>query len=1103
MIKLMPNSLRMLALTTLSFTQVAFADISLWRDIAQGELDPESSSWQQKQRVTNARHLWIDRDGLDKLIDEGVASPSGVFRLHLPQPHGGFRQFEFQISGTMSPGLARKFPNIRAFSGRSLGKEASLAQMEVVPTGVSVQVLEPGRRWMIDAANNLDDARVMSYYARDARRNQRSFQCGVTEHNDRHQTLAQRYSTTTDALLPRSNKQARSRGSELRTYRLAVATTGEYTANHGATVDGGMAAVVKVINRVNGIFNSEISVGFELVDNNDEIIFADPDTDPFEGNDDTEILIEESQAVIDEIIQTPNYDLGHTFSTSPGGLASTGPCDDTYKANGVSGGISGDAFAVDYVAHEIGHQFSMSHTFNSSYVDCVEQRVGSTAVEPGSGTTIMSYSGICSSDNVPQSHLQDNSADPMFHSISFEQAASYVEGFGATCGSVVDTGNSHPTVDAGTSYRVPANTPLVLEGTGSDPDGDAITYSWEQRDTGSAAALSAPDDGAIPLFRTKAPVDSKRRYLPQLETVLSGAFNDSEKLPRKARNMTFALTARDSLGGRNSDTTEISVTAKPLVGRSFSLAEPDLGGSLGRVGTVRWHVGGTNVAPILTDEVEFYLSTDGGQSFQAQPFATAPNNGYARVEFPSGIRTDSARLMLKGRNNIFFDVSGTNFALDSNAAATPEVPAPKNISSASEGDSAIKINFSPGAGSGVNYYDAICLGEPSISKLSGAASPNLDFDHTESIASSIVLSGEGAISPDGLNVSVDISHTYRGDVVLNLISPAGRTIVLKQFDGSDNSADVKETYNVAGSAGELAAGEWRLEVSDGYEGDNGVLNSWSISGEGVTAPRTVAASIAPDLAFDDSKPITSEIEVSAEGDVSPDEFEVEVDIAHTYRSDVAIQLQTPSGKRIDLRDPDSEDSGDDVRGIFPTTLRSATPFSELAGETLSGTWSLHIVDRYAGDEGLLKSWSITQKQYVFAGRATSSPVTVIGLPANQSYECSLSAVYSGVTPPRQSQSVAAGEILVGTQPFNSQAETSFLNLLQTLLGLDASSSAANESNARVGSEPSEPRVQGEVRSDSDQEDAPRAIPVLGAWSLMLLMILMGVLGIRVQKRQAH
>jgi subtilisin-like proprotein convertase family protein len=1095
------RNLKLLACTTVFavtffFTDLGAAEAVLWRDLSQKEVSPEILKLQQRQQSAEARYLWIDRAGLNARVSAGLASGDRTFSLDLPIPDGGFLGFEFQRAGTMSPALERKFPNIQAFSGRSVGKGAATAQMELTPAGLSVQVLDANGRWMIEPLDQADNAKVMSYFARDAQGREQPFQCGVTGHSDRdHGGTSEKSARAKLAARSSPTHQSRSRGEELRTYRLAVATTGEYGNYHGGTVEGTLSAVVKVVNRVNGIFNAEISVAFELVENNDAIIFTDPETDPFEGNDDTYVLIEESQTVIDEIIESENYDIGHTFGTGGGGLAGTGPCNDEYKANGVSGGYEGDVFAVDYVAHEMGHQLSMDHTFNSSASNCVEQRSGSAAFEPGSGTTIMSYSGICSPDNIPQPDLVGNSADPMFHSYSFEQAADYVEGYGSTCGVVTVTGNTKPTVYAGVNYTVPASTPLVIEGSGSDADGENVTFSWEQRDLGPAAALAAPDDGAIPLFRTLAPVDTATRYLPQLSTVVSGAFDDAEKLPGKARSMVFALTTRDDLGGRNSDSTEITVVAEPLTLKPFSVAEPDLGGSLGRIGTVRWNVGATDAAPISAQFVDLYLSTDGGKSFQSTPFATTANDGYVRVEFPSGVKTDSARLMVRGRDNIFFDVSGANFSLDTSAAATPEVPAPENVSmSAANNNTAIDIAFSPGAGGGVNYYTAACVGDPQSAAFSGSAVSGADFNYAQSISSSIQVNGKGSVSPEGLSVVVDITHSYRGDVIIELTSPSGTKAELKGFDGGDSSGDVNETYVVSGVSGEPIAGDWQLTVSDGFDGDDGVFNGWSLSGIGLTPPRTVEGSAAPEVFFDDTTPTTSQIQLIAEGDVSPDEFEVEVNITHSYRSDVVLELESPSGKRIALRQPVAEDSGDNVVGIYPRTLRPETPFSELAGESLSGLWSLHVSDRFPSDDGVLNSWSIIQPQYIFAAEGATSPVRLTALPTNNTYTCRIAGIYSDVSPYRQSESKLAGELVLGSLPTPpGTAEGMFSNLLQVIFGIRSWTSGADGSKAEDSD--SETEAKGALVAARGL-GSPEAIPLFGALGSALLVVFVGLMGWR-------
>ena len=1013
-------------------TGAPLAQGDVWLELVPDKKSENRLRNEQREEDATVRYLSFDKAELARIVEQGLSSARKTFSLELPIPTGGFRRFEFKRSTTLSPGLSARFPRLQAFEGRSIDKDGSTAQLELTASGLSAQILDVQGRWMIDPIDQLNSDKVKSYFARDDQRARVPLQCGF-DHRHPHGYKGAMSNQLDVARRPAVTRgQSRSRGGEHRLYRLAIATTGEYSEYHGGTIEGTLSAVVRVVNRVNGIFNAELSVGFELIENTDEILFTDPLTDPFEGNDDLWVLVEESQSVIDEVIGDDNYDIGHTFASSGGGLADIGPCRNGSKALGVTGGTEGDAFVVDFVAHEMGHQLGMFHTFNSSAESCAENREASAAFEPGAGSTIMSYNGICGADDISQNSLMTSNSDPMFHSYSYEQAVDYIDTFGSVCGTTSDTDNRYPQVDAGLTYSVPAGTPLVVEGGGSDPDGHELTYSWEQRDLGPAASLSSADDGYIPLFRARAPSTNPVRYLPTLSTVVSGEIDNAEKLPRVARTMKMVLTARDQRGGRNSDTTKIEVIPPPLTGGSFSIEEPNLGGDVGSEGTVRWNVGGTNAPPISVNEIELFLSVDGGDTFSEEPFTTVPNTGYARVAFPNDVDTESARIMARGRGNIFFDVSDEDFSLDGSAPATPEVPAPISATAYGLNDQTIEIAFEPGGSSGISYHEAACTGSPTYSSFSAADAPDADFDDTSPVRSSAVVNAEGVVPPEGLTVSVDITHTYRGDVVIDLVAPSGRVVQLKSDDGGDADSDVVETYKVAGMLGEEMAGEWLLKVSDYYEGDEGTFNSWTISGAAVMPPRLVQSSVKPDAYFDDATPISSSILLSGEGAVSADEFRVSVDITHTWRSDVVIELESPGGKRITLRETDIDDSGDDVTGVYPVTLNSNTPFSALAGESLAGTWTLYVSDKVAQDTGILNAWGITQAQYRFVESSEISPIQLLAVPAGQSYSCDIWAVNSAVVPSRQSASKFAGTVALDPVVSDDSASTRFSNLFQSI-----------------------------------------------------------------------
>ena len=797
-----------------------------WSDIAEDSVFKSRAA--TESMPSTFRVVLVDVASLKQtLVQSGAKTTSGQTIISLPQPDGGSRDFVVEPSGVMPEALASKWPEVSAFQGFAVDDPTVTVRFEISQRGLSAQVLEPGNRWMVDPKPGLQKGSAISYYSGDSRRPARTSMCeletsrsspiksqgGLREKKSRAGQLA-----------------ARSSGTGLRTYRLAVATTGEYGAYHIQQGSTPGAAIVTTINRVVGILEKEMSISLQLVPNNNEIVHTDPSTDPFTGNNNASVLIDESQTHIDLIIGDANYDIGHTFSTGAGGLASLpSVCVTGSKAMGVTGSSvpRGDFFDVDFVAHEIGHQFGGSHTFNGSNGSCSGgNRSYLTAYEPGSGSTIQAYPGLCGPDNL------QGAVDPIYHSESFEQMYGYVSAdFGSSCGVVTMVNNTPPIVDAGPDYAVPRGTPLVVTGSASDNEQTNITYLWEQRDLGPQAALTAADDGQIPLFRVLTPTTSSARYLPKLASVVSGNHADDEKIPQVARELDMRLTVRDGVGGVNSDDMLISVSG---AAGPFVITTPNGGESVGSSRTINWDVAGTHQAPINTSEVEILLSTDGGQTFNTSLGVTA-NDGSHTVNFPAGVQSSTARLMIKALGNIYYDVTDSNFDLDSDRI----VPSAPTATSVAATDGGAVISFSPGADNGVpiTSYEASCSTPDSSETYSASTSPAQPFDETTPYTSLLVFSDAVTIQPGGLQVPVNISHTYRGDVVLSLMSPAGATVPLKAESGSDDGVDVIGTFptslapvqSLDAFAGENAEGTWTLNVSDAFDVDSGTVNSWGIT----------------------------------------------------------------------------------------------------------------------------------------------------------------------------------------------------------------------------------------------------------------------------------
>jgi hypothetical protein len=608
--------------------------------------------------------------------------------MTLPMPDGTFARFRVEESPVMAAELAVQFPGIKTYRGRGLEDPTIITRFDVTPEGFHAIVLSSKGTVIIEPAPHASRGQLDQYISYEISQKQSdtpqdasAFSCVVFAAEQASQIQSKQLWRKGSANLGAAN------GATLRTYRLALAATAEFTETYGGgTVGGALSAMTTMINAVNAIYERDLAIHLTLIANEPAIIFTHTATDGY-TTDIATTLIDQNQVVLDQRIGAANYDLGmvldgHIYNYQPGHFIFQGAanyqstCTNGRKGKAVTIFRSTEPAsitAVYVVAHELGHLLGALHTFNSTLDDCGPSRFAQVAYEPGSGSTIMGYRGgllpdgsyypLCFGDDL-------HSTDTYFHTASIEQINDYTTlGAGSFCPVTTNTGNNPPNIDAGADYTIPGNTPFTLKANGSDADGDALTFCWEEFDLG-AAGPPHTDNGNRPIFRSFAPTANPARTFPQLSDILSGTATFGESLPTTSRTMNFRVTARDNhpgAGGVNTGAMLVSVDAAsgPLV-----VTQPATSWAAGSTQTVTWNVANTSSAPINCASVRVLLSIDGGYSFPFLLASGVPNNGAATIAVPN-TPTSSARIKVEAVGNIFFNISPADFVITPNTTSPP------------------------------------------------------------------------------------------------------------------------------------------------------------------------------------------------------------------------------------------------------------------------------------------------------------------------------------------------------------------------------------------------------------------------------------------------
>ncbi len=581
--------------------------------------------------------------------------------LEVPLPDGSTETFDLFESSNLSPEIAAEHPNIKTYCGNGQRRRSLVLRMNLTELGLSAVVLNvAGSVACFEPFPVPERELCLSYLASEAvapeflKKSECRLEDIAQEPDRRHR--------------PAPATGRNNTGGTLRTYRLAMAADGEFTQKFGnGTQSGGLAALTNYVNTSNAIFRNDLCIHLTLVSGTN-LVYTNPATDPY-SNVETDML-EENQTNVDAVVGSTNYDVAHVLGFdadygSGGGVAQVeGACYDPLKAQGASivGEGYGQVFYDQLVAHELGHQFGMNHSYNSTIPVCTS-RHAATSVEPGAGCTIMSYGFTCNTDD----YFSSTSNGPVlnFHAKSFEEVEIFIAtpGYG-DCFTTVSTGNSAPVVTMPGAFTVPKSTPFSLTGAGNTPgSGDSYTYSWESNDVGAVApdAATLGNTAEPPFFRTYAPTSWNTRNFPLLSAILDGTNQAvGDKLPSVSTTLHQRLTLRDNnASGGGAAYGDVNITVDGSLGPF--LVTSNLSGTYqgNSSQTVTWSVNGTSAA---TPNVKISLSTDGGTTFATTLAASTPNDGSQSVTLPN-VATSTARLKVEAVGNIFFDISNSNFTI--------------------------------------------------------------------------------------------------------------------------------------------------------------------------------------------------------------------------------------------------------------------------------------------------------------------------------------------------------------------------------------------------------------------------------------------------------
>ena len=925
---------------------------------------------------------------LEFLSDRGI-------EIYLPDESNLLKRFEVFFSPVFEDALRQKFPSINSFTGHDQSDPAVKVRLTFMDNGLFICIKKKMEYFFLDPVN---DNNQYVFYRGNKIHSPDRFSCYSHGGSDEPNHISFEGS-----------------GNEMKIYRIAISATGEYSEYHGGGQLDALTAIITTLNRVNMIFETELAIRFILVANNESIIFTDPLSDPFE-NGNLDAMLTANQTLIDTEIGDPFYDLGHVFGTSGGGKAEVGaicrPGEKAMAATGISNPI-GDAFNISYVCHEIGHQLNALHTFNR----CESLGTGPEGYEPGSGSTIMAYAGLCGTDNV------QIASDFNFHASSLMKMAAY----GSDCAESASLDNIPPVVLSTNPQNIviPRLTPFRLTAIGMDGDGDDVYYSWEERDLGPSSPLGSPS-GQAPAFRVFPPKPVPVRLFPRIETFITGSNDPTETLPNYDRSFSFWIVARDNHGALSYDTYdfEVSTQAGP-----FYISYPnasELWVPLSEK-TILWNVNNTNINPVNCQEVDILLSSDGGYSFDILLAERVPNSGSASIEVPI-VHSQEILLMVAASDNIFLDISNNYLSIDTSnqtpwftllpasqivdLCGNETVDIPIDIQSIGGYDEPITLSTFQPTGIMTTLSQTIVHPQDNISLQLQVVNTSLAIGIHE-----VMLIGQGGVGPNDttlirLNLEghlpFEIVPTPTGttgltqEPVLKWFSDPGVSSYLLELSTSPDfgqdvffSSTLVDTFYQTEHLDFLSTYFWRVcGTNDCGQGPCSSTQGFHLSGQECQSIQST------DIPISISSGLPSTVDSKI---VVSDSFTIshltipELSIFHQDISELNITLRHPDGMEVALANAFC--SQEELYVGFDNNASSPIPHCPLPDGTIyqpvgdlssfwdlpgNGTWRLRVYDNSSANGGSIERWSIDLCQ----NHGSATPPSIINndtLVAKQGY----------------------------------------------------------------------------------------------------------------------